>query len=56
MTISKHVGFHNDYVANHALDWEAAAINLWRNFLDYYTTSSIRPLWFLFHSYSAFHS
>jgi hypothetical protein len=54
MTICKHVGLHDYCFANYAFDRESAAINLWRDPLNDYTTSSIGQLRYFFHSYEPF--
>lgn len=51
MTVGKHVGLHDYCFANYAFDRESAAINLWRDPLNDYTTSSIGDSRYFFHSY-----
>lgn len=54
MTIRKHVGLHDYCFANYAFDRESAAINLWRDPLYDYATSSIGQPQYVFHSYEPF--
>ena len=54
MTIVKYIGLYNYCFSNYTFDRESAAINLWRNPLNYYSTSSIDQLRYFFHSYEPF--